>query len=57
MDAIQESLPEEADRLLQLHTINLGSDLRRIFSWMADGETPTHSPKDAGGAMPVTDMR
>jgi DNA-binding GntR family transcriptional regulator len=54
--AIQESLPEEADRLLQLHTINLGSDLRRIFSLMSDSETPAPSPKEAGGAMPVTDL-
>ena len=43
--AIQESLPEEADRLLQLHTINLGGDLRRIFSLMADSETSAPSPK------------
>ena len=54
--AIQESLPEEADRLLQFHTINLGSDLRRIFSLMPDSETPTPSPKEAVGAMPVTDL-
>jgi DNA-binding GntR family transcriptional regulator len=54
--AIQENLPEEADRLLQLHTINLGGDLRRIFSLMSDGETPLHSPKDAGGATPVSDL-
>lgn len=54
--AIQESLPEEADRLLQLHTINLGGNLRRIFSLMSEGEMPTPSPKEAGGGMPVTDL-
>jgi DNA-binding GntR family transcriptional regulator len=56
VNAIEESLPEEADRLLQIHTINLGSDLRRLFSLMSDSETATPSPKDAGGAMPVTDL-
>jgi len=30
--AIQEGLPEEADRLLQVHILNLGGELRRIFS-------------------------
>ncbi len=49
--AIQESLPEESDRLLQLHTINLGSDLRRIFALMSDDETPKHPPKEAARAM------
>ena len=54
MHAIQESLPEEADRLLQLHTINLGSDLRRIFNSMSDGETATPSSKEqASSAMPI----
>ena len=45
VQAIEQSLPEEADRLLQLHTINLGGDLRRIFSLMADSEMSAPSPK------------
>jgi DNA-binding GntR family transcriptional regulator len=30
--AIQEGLAEDADRLLQVHILNLGGELRRIFS-------------------------
>lgn len=36
--AIQEGLPEEADRLLQLHILNLGGDLRRMFSVVSSSE-------------------
>ena len=33
--AIQEGLPEETDRLLQSHILNIGNDLRRMFSGLA----------------------
>ena len=45
--AIKESLPEEADRLLQLHILNLGSELRRMFSVLSTG---AHAPAAASGA-------
>jgi len=38
--AIQEGLPEEADRLLQLHILNLGGDLRRMVSMISTSEWP-----------------
>lgn len=38
--AIQEGLPEEADRLLQVHILNLGGELRRIFSVVSTSEWP-----------------
>jgi DNA-binding GntR family transcriptional regulator len=36
--AIQEGLAEEADRLLQVHILNLGGDLRRMFSVVSSSE-------------------
>src|SRR5271157_3519838 len=51
--AIQESLPEEADRLLQLHILNLGSELRRMFSVLSTEEWPR--PPEPRGAL-VADM-
>src|SRR5208283_3463177 len=30
--AIAQGLPEESDRLLQLHILNIGADLRRLFA-------------------------
>jgi DNA-binding GntR family transcriptional regulator len=36
--AIQEGLAEEADRLLQLHTMNLGGDFLRMLRVMLAGE-------------------
>jgi DNA-binding GntR family transcriptional regulator len=39
--AIQEGLAEEADRLLQLHILNLGGELRRIFSVVATSQWPS----------------
>jgi DNA-binding GntR family transcriptional regulator len=48
LHAIQESLPEEADRLLQLHILNLGSELRRMFSVISTEDWPTPSePRQA----------
>ena len=38
--AIQEGHPDEADRLLQLHILNLGGDLRRMFSMISTSEWP-----------------
>ena len=51
--AIKESLPEEADRLLQLHILNLGSELRRMFSVLSTEEWPR--PPEPRGAL-VADM-
>lgn len=39
--AIQEGLAEETDRLLQLHILNTGSELRRMFSAIATADRPT----------------
>ncbi len=36
-------MPEEADRLLQLHILNLGGELRRMFSVMSTMDWPEHS--------------
>ena len=47
--AIKESLPEEADRLLQLHILNLGSELRRMFSVLSTEEWPR--PPEPRGAL------
>jgi DNA-binding GntR family transcriptional regulator len=41
--AIQEGLPEEADRLLQVHILNLGGELRRIFSVVSTSQWPSPS--------------
>jgi DNA-binding GntR family transcriptional regulator len=41
--AIQEGLPDEADRLLQLHILNLGGELRRMFSVMSTNDWPAES--------------
>jgi len=41
--AIQEGLPDEADRLLQLHILNLGGELRRMFSVLSTSEWSTSS--------------
>jgi DNA-binding GntR family transcriptional regulator len=38
VQAIQEGLTEEADRLLQLHTMNLGGDFLRMLRVVMDGE-------------------
>lgn len=38
--AIRENLPEESDRLLQVHILNLGSELRRMFSALDTTEWP-----------------
>ncbi len=38
--AIQEGLPDEADRLLQVHILNLGGELRRMFSMVSTTEWP-----------------
>ncbi len=38
VQAIQEGLAEEADRLLQLHTMNLGGDFLRMLRLMLAGE-------------------
>ena len=51
--AIKESLPEEADRLLQLHILNLGSELRRMFSVLSTEEWP--APPQPRAA-PVADV-
>ncbi len=41
--AIQDSLPDEADRLLQVHILNLGGELRRMFSMVSTSEWPEPS--------------
>jgi DNA-binding GntR family transcriptional regulator len=38
--AIQEGLPEEADRLLQVHILNLGGELRHMFSLVSNDDWP-----------------
>jgi DNA-binding GntR family transcriptional regulator len=38
--AIQDGLAEEADRLLQVHILNLGGELRRMFSVVSTSEWP-----------------
>ncbi len=38
--AIAEGLAEEADRLLQLHILNIGADLRRLFAMVSPHEFP-----------------
>jgi DNA-binding GntR family transcriptional regulator len=38
--AIQEGLAEETDRLLQVHILNLGGELRRMFSVVSTSEWP-----------------
>jgi DNA-binding GntR family transcriptional regulator len=43
MRAIQEGLAEETDRLLQLHILNLGGELRRIFSVVSTSQWPEPS--------------
>jgi len=43
LHAIQEGLPEEADRLLQVHILNLGSELRRMFSVISTSDWPAPS--------------
>ncbi len=49
--AIQEGLPDEADRLLQLHILNLGGELRRMFSVMSTNDWPVQSdPRPIRGA-------
>lgn len=40
LHAIQEGLPEETDRLLQLHILNIGSELRRMFSVISTADWP-----------------
>jgi DNA-binding GntR family transcriptional regulator len=36
--AIAQGLAEEADRLLQLHILNIGADLRRLFAMVSPHE-------------------
>ncbi len=45
--AIQEGLPEEADRLLQVHILNLGGELRRIFAMVSTSQWPAVSDERA----------
>ncbi len=56
--AIRESLPEEADRLLQLHILNLGGELRRMFSVISETdwpEAPVPSRGKRGSEMAAAD--
>ncbi len=46
--AIANGLAEEADRLLQLHILNIGADLRRLFAMVSSQEPPR--PPAAGQA-------
>jgi DNA-binding GntR family transcriptional regulator len=43
--AISQGLAEEADRLLQLHILNIGADLRRLFAMVSSHEL-TRQPAD-----------
>lgn len=52
--AIQEGHPDEADRLLQLHILNLGGDLRRMFSMISTSEWPASpDPRPVRTALPA----
>ena len=51
--AIQEALPEEADRLLQLHILNTGNELRRIFSVLSDWKEKPDSRERCLTEVPV----
>jgi DNA-binding GntR family transcriptional regulator len=46
VDAIQEGQPDEADRLLQLHILHLGGELRRLITMVFPPEwEPTRVPE------------
>ncbi len=55
--AIQEGLPEEADRLLQLHILNLGGELRRMFSVVSSSEWTLPSDQHNGRSSGLADLR
>jgi DNA-binding GntR family transcriptional regulator len=40
--AIREGMPEEADRLLQLHVLNVGAELRQLFAAVSTLERNAH---------------
>lgn len=56
LTAIQEGLPEEADRLLQLHILNLGGELRRMFSVVSSSEWSLPFEQHNGRSASMADL-
>ncbi len=55
--AIARGLAEEADRLLQLHILNIGADLRRLFAMVSPHEyaQPPAGGQDLHAGLPRTE--
>jgi DNA-binding GntR family transcriptional regulator len=47
--AIEEGRPEDADRLLQVHILNIGADLRQLITMAAANEQPAAGNGAGGG--------